>query len=1065
MRKINWFICSLVISSFVYLFSSTEIFGQKTFIYSKPDIDYRTGIDLFEKQQYGSAQKQFQKVIKGIENGELRMESGGIFANLAVDDVKNISLLKSNSEFYYAACAMKLLNDDAEELMTSFISRNTESPKAGLAYFELAKFQYMKKESSKAVQSFLKVDIYNLTQEEKDEYNFKLGYSYLRINKNDDAMRCFAEVKDRKNKYQNPAIYYYSHIAYTKKNYQAAAEGFKKLMDDPKYGNLTPYYIVQIYYIQGKYDELLKIAPKLIDSAKTKKGAEIARITGESYYRTGKYKEAIPYLVKYRENAENGVTTREDDYDLAFAYYKTADYKKALKQFEKVTNKDDSLSQNSNYHIADCYLKTSQKQFARNAFLAASKLSFDKVIQEDALYNYCKLSYELALNPYNEAITSIQKFLNAYPHSTRADEMTSYLVNIYLTTKNYKDALTSIESIKNKNEKIRAAYQKVSYCRGIELFSNKDYKTSIALFNKSISIEREKNYTPKSAYWKAEAYYRMGNLDSASAAYKIFLITPGAYSLSFYNVANYNIGYCYFKKKNYNDALYAFKKFVSDSIHQKKDMLNDAFNRLGDCYFVTKDNQEAIAYYNKGIKIRKVDADYALYQKALALGVMGKFEEKAEALKTILRDYKKSNYAMDAEYELASTYLSGGNNPEALKTFEKLIADYPKSAYVKRSILKIGLIERNMNNEKIALATFKKVVTTYPNTPESKEALVGIRNIYVDQNQVDSFFVYVKNIPFANITNAAQDSISYVAVENRYMSGDCAKSVIGFEDYIKKFPDGIFIVEAHYYKAECEYSLQNYEEALKGYSYVISKPVSKFSENAMLKSAEINYNKKNYAAAAENYKLLESQADYKNDITIARTGQMRTSFMLNNYPAAISASRKLLTTPKLTNDLMQEAHLTIAKSALIIDSLELAKKEFAATNKLGTNEMAAESKYNIAFIQYRLGNYDESEKLVFELINQVPSYDYWIAKGFILLADDYLKAGNVFQAKQTLHSVIENYEGAELKKVAQDKLNEIVAKEKIEEQKKSQKEMDMKFGKDSTEFEKPLIKQDTSKVH
>ena len=80
------------------------------------------------------------------------MESGGIFANLAVDDVKNISLLKSNSEFYYAACAMKLLNDDAEELMTSFISRNTESPKAGLAYFELAKFQYMKKESSREVQ-------------------------------------------------------------------------------------------------------------------------------------------------------------------------------------------------------------------------------------------------------------------------------------------------------------------------------------------------------------------------------------------------------------------------------------------------------------------------------------------------------------------------------------------------------------------------------------------------------------------------------------------------------------------------------------------------------------------------------------------------------------------------------------------------------------------------------------------------------------------------------------------------------------------------------------------------
>ena len=92
------------------------------------------------------------------------------------------------------------------------------------------------------------------------------------------------------------------------------------------------------------------------------------------------------------------------------------------------------------------------------------------------------------------------------------------------------------------------------------------------------------------------------------------------------------------------------------------------------------------------------------------------------------------------------------------------------------------------------------------------------------------------------------------------------------------------------------------------------------------------------------YKILEAEADYKNDITVARTGEMRTSFMLNNYQAAISSSRKLLTTPKLTNDLMQEAHLTIAKSALAIDSLDLAKKEFLLTNKLGTNEMAAEAK-------------------------------------------------------------------------------------------------------------------------
>ena len=662
--------------------------AQKTFIYSKPEEDYRLGLELFSKQQYGAAQMEFSRVINAIS--------------------EPLSELKCNSEYYFGICAAELQNDDAEDLLTEFVTHNGQSLKAGLAYFQLARLQYRKKEYSKAVQSFMKVDRFELTKEEGDEFYFKLAYSNFRINKTEDAARYFNEIKDRENKYQKPAIYYSAHIAYSKKNYQSALDGFNKLSTDPNYKAIVPYYIIQIYYVQGKYDDLLKVAPKMLDSAKAKMVAEISRLVGESFYRTGKFKEALPYLVKYRNNIENGSTTREEDYELGYCYYKTAEYKNAVKMFEKVAVKDDSLTQNSNYHVADCYVRTGQKQFARNAFLAANRLSFNKDIQEDALYNYCKLSYEMAFNPYNEAITSIQKYIQTYPQSAKIDEMYSYLVNIYLTTRNYKDALKSIESIKNKNERIKGAYQKVSYCRAVELFSNKDYSGAIALYNKTLSITKEKNFTPKAYYWKGEAYYRQAYMDSAIINYKKFLVTPGAYSMSIYNVANYNIGYCYFKNKDYNNAILAYRKFVTDSIHPTKEMLNDAYNRLGDCYFINKDNSEAVAYYNKGIKIRKVDTDYALYQKALALGIMNKHEQEADALKTILKDFKKSSYADDAEFELASTYQSMNDNTAAIRTYEKLVADYPNSSYVKRSMLKIGLIQRNMNKDQQALATFKK---------------------------------------------------------------------------------------------------------------------------------------------------------------------------------------------------------------------------------------------------------------------------------------------------------------------------------------------------------------------
>ena len=53
-----------------------------------------------------------------------------------------------------------------------------------------------------------------------------------------------------------------------------------------------------------------------------------------------------------------------------------------------------------------------------------------------------------------------------------------------------------------------------------------------------------------------------------------------------------------------------------------------------------------------------------------------------------------------------------------------------------------------------------------------------------------------------------------------------------------------------------------------------------------------------------------------------------------------------------------------------------------------------------------------AEDKVFKAIEQDPSYDYWVARSFLLLSDIYVKKENLFQAKHTLKSVIENYESS-----------------------------------------------------
>ena len=90
--------------------------------------------------------------------------------------------------------------------------------------------------------------------------------------------------------------------------------------------------------------------------------------------------------------------------------------------------------------------------------------------------------------------------------------------------------------------------------------------------------------------------------------------------------------------------------------------------------------------------------------------------------------------------------------------------------------------------------------------------------------------------------------------------------------------------------------------------------------------------------------------------------------------------------------------------------------------------------YSLALIENKLNNYKESKDLIFAIQKQTPAYDYWVAKGFILLGDNYLAQKDTFQAKETYKSIIENYRKSpmdpdDLKAIAQQKLDGLTVAE------------------------------------
>ncbi|MCB9335621.1 MAG: tetratricopeptide repeat protein [Flavobacteriales bacterium] len=989
--------------------------------------EYNNAMELFDKEKFSAAQHQFEEIL-----------------NTSTDNKSEITV---NAKYYQALCALNLFNTDAENLFIEFINQYPESPKVKMAYFYLGTYHFRGKKYEDALTWFSKIDTYDLSPEEQAEYRFKVGYCHFEGEQYEEAAKQFYEIKDIDNKYSPPAKYYYAHIAYLQKKYESSLSTFLQLNNDPKFSPITPYYITQIYYLQNKYDQLIEYAPALLDTAIPKRAPEIARLLGEAYYRTNKFSEAIPYLKRY-QNEKPYEATRAEQYQLGYALYKTDSCEQAIDWLKKSIDENDSISQTAHYHLAECYLKTNQKQYARSSFREASKMDFDAQIKEDALFSFAKISYELSYHPFNDAIKAFEEFINTYPNSTKLNNAYEYLVAVYYTTKNYQAAINSLENIKTLDAQLQEAYQKIAYYRGIELFNNGKYNEAIEYFNKSDKYIISESVKADNTYWRAEANYRLNNYPEAINGYKQYIYEPEAIGKDALAKSYYHIGYSYFKLKEYSNALGWYRKFDQNTPNNETSKVkNDALNRIGDCFFIAQDYKAAIEYYDKAAMMGIHQIDYSLYQSAVANGVVGHYNEKANLLETLINRKEKSHLIDDAIFELGEVQLLQNKNDKALNNFKLIVSEHSNSPYVSKSLVKQGLIYFNQQKDENALTVFKQVVQDYPNTEESKESLEKIKKIYIEKGELSAYEQYLSSVGTPDSAALILDTDYYEVAQNSYMSGNCDKATNEFAKYLEKYPNGSFALDAHFYKATCEHKAGFINEALIDYSYVLQVGKNKFTEISLLSSAKINKELGKTEDALNNFNQLEYLADNPENVFKSQVEQMRLNFQLNHIDAAIKYCEIVINKDIEDANLITETHLIYAKCLLAKDDYNLALKEFTTASG-SANRFGAEAKYNVAHILHLRGEYDNCEAEVFSLIKKFNTYDYWMGKALILLSDNYVAKEDIFQAKFTLQNVIDNSKYPELVSIANEKLNILKEQENQRKAPIEEEKIELQFGSD-----------------
>lgn len=995
--------------------------AQQTTIFTEADEAYKYGVELYEQGVFAKAQDEFDRALRLL---------------LPANDPE-AELLRVKAEFYYARCAVRLGTPDGEKLILDFIRKYSPDPISTQALIELANYYYDAKLYDKAIEYFTKVPTSGMTREQRGEVKFKLGYSLFVKRQFDQAKSNFRDIKDIENEYYYPTNYYLGLCYFFEGSYDSAIAQFRVVERSRKYKSHIPYYLTQIYFAERRFDELIAYAEPRLKEKDINNEKEIRQLLGQAYFEKGDYKKALPHMQYYAERS--GKLREEELYQIGFAYYKSEDYGKAVSYLKDLSNVDSKLGQNAMYILGDSYIQLRQRTSARTAFASAKKMAYDAYVQEEALWNYAKLSYELG-DP-REAINSLQELRPQSPHYIEAQELMS---EIFLSYRDYKQAMEILDAIPNKTPQLRETHQKVTYYRALQLLQSGDAVNAKPLFQKSIDISVDNKTRALATYWLGDIAHREESYAASARLMDQYLTLskslgsmPDEASVF---TANYIQGYNYLKQKNYTAAQGFFEDAVTGIERNrpfirnekvKNQILGDAVLRAGDCLFKRNKYNDALRYYNQAVDKRYSEFEYALFQKAIIEGLLGRTSNKILALEQLAADYPKSQYADDALLQLGATYQEIGQLSKASDPLKELIRRYRgTSDLIPDALIRLGLISYNQGNLDGAINYYKQVFSNNPDPDEGKLALAALEEIYVDDlGRADDYFAFLETVPGYNVNTEVRDSISFRQAESAYENGNYDRAISDYSEYLRKYPRGRYLLPSLFHRGESYSVLKDYSKALADYQAVVEKGPSPYYVKAIEKSAIIAYNhEQDFQLSYNLYTKLEEVATSPDQRFEAQLGALRAAYRIGNNSAVFDLARKVSSNPLATQQQVATANFYLGKMAYDQRDYDNALAAFNEVIRTSDNELTAEARYLNAYIYYVRRDLDRAQQMCINANKESSGYPFWVAKSIILLSDILAEKGDLYNARAALEALLDNYdEDQELIAEARRKLNDLNA--------------------------------------
>ncbi len=555
------------------------------------------------------------------------------------------------------------------------------------------------------------------------------------------------------------------------------------------------------------------------------------------------------------------------------------------------------FSQQSKVYTHD--LKDFQKALSlyNNSQYQAAQTLFSKVKEEtndqetEANCAYYVANCAVRLNQLG-ADTLMEDFVERYPTSIKRNSAFIDVADYYFENGKYSYALKWYDKAGDGNLSYTER-ERYNFNKGYALFVGRKYKQAETLFNKVVD---SKEYGSQAKYYIGYIAYESDDYEQANEYFE-----------QVSDEERFNEKLAYFQA-DMNFKLGNFEKAVELGLQHlpkaKRQEISEVNKIIGESYFNLEKYAESIPYLKayRGKRNRWNNTDF--YQLGYAYYKQGEYENAIGQFNKIVDG--NNPVAQNAYYHLAECYLKTDKKQEALNAFRNASQMDFEPKVQEDAWLNYAKLSYEIGN---AYESVPSVLTSYLEKYPDSGFKTEIQELLVD----------------SYITSKNYDAALKVLEDNKSYDNKVAYQKVAFYRGIELFNDGRYqeadeffakslkeqqtpkvTARATYWKAETDYTLNRFDEALIGFKQFVGS--SEASETNEFKNIDYNlaytyFKQKDYDQAVTYFTKFASEhsddAQRLND-SYLRLGD--SHFVSSKYNQAMQAYDKAIAMKGIDED-------------------------------------------------------------------------------------------------------------------------------------------------------------------